>query len=56
MHAQGNDTRHPAGEWRSPATDETTSGVNQPRRLRRWSVAELVAQAVSRPSSGGLAQ
>jgi hypothetical protein len=27
----------------------------QPRPLRRWSVAQLIAQAVARPRGGGLA-
>ena len=31
------------------------SAGTQPRPLRRWSVAELVARATARPPSGGLA-
>jgi len=35
--------------------DHLFQGVSEPRRLRRWSVAELVARAVARPITGGLA-
>ncbi len=35
--------------------DHPSLGVSGSRRLRRWSVAELLAQAVARPASSGLA-
>jgi hypothetical protein len=37
------------------AINAAPSRGNRPRPLRRWSVAQLVARAVARPSSGGLA-
>ncbi|HEY2005019.1 MAG TPA: hypothetical protein VGG87_01150 [Solirubrobacteraceae bacterium] len=44
----------------APASDEAlavnaASHAEPPRPLRRWSVAQLIAQAVARPPGGSLA-
>ncbi len=37
------------------ADDHAASPARRPRRLRRWSVAELVARALARPPTGSVA-
>lgn len=41
-------------ELRTAAGDPSPR-ASRPRRLRRWSVAELIAGAVARPPTGGVA-
>ncbi len=40
---------------RETAADGPSPRASRSRRLRRWSVAELIAQAVARPHTGGVA-
>ncbi len=44
---------HPTN--RPSRTDDASAGGSRSRRLRRWSVAELIAGAVARPPTGGMA-
>jgi len=37
------------------AADDALPGASRPGPLRRWSVAELIARAVVRPPTGGVA-
>ncbi len=47
----GNDHEHPTPR----GSDASAPRPTGPTKLRRWSVAELIAQAVPRPPAGGLA-
>jgi hypothetical protein len=44
-------TRGVLNRWRPSTTDEARSSdeARRPARLRRWSVADLIAQAAARP-------
>jgi hypothetical protein len=39
-----------------PAGDHAVAPTNRSRRLRRWSVADLIARAIARPPNAGLAR
>lgn len=56
--ARSTTTAYAAADHRTDSaarTDDASPRAGGSRRLRRWSVAELIANAVPRPTKGGVA-